>query len=149
MKTDGSARTKISPERILDSYGISPDGRWVSAETPGATEEQWLGTAKAFATDGSETVTVCLGHCLLNWDTSGRFLYLSFPGKHEKSYALPLSGASGLPALPPMGAWRLEDFTNRKPVAAIPWPVESAVNPSTYAYTRQNIRRNLYRLPLP
>jgi serine/threonine protein kinase len=150
MKTDGGARRKISPERILDSYGISPDGRWVSADAPGSSdEEQWLGSAKAFAVDGTQTVTLCLGHCLINWDTSGRFVYLSFPGKHESTYALPVSHDSGLPAIPPTGAWRVEDFAKQKPVTTIPWPVESAINPSVYAYTRQNTRRNLYRIPLP
>jgi hypothetical protein len=150
MKTDGSGRKKISPERILDSYGISPDGRWVSAETPGSgDEEQWLGSAKAFAVDGTATVTVCLGHCLLKWDTSGRFLYLNFPDKGGDSYALPVGHDSGLPMIPPVGAWRVEDFAKQKAITTISSPVESAVSPSVYAYTRQNIRRNLYRIPLP
>jgi hypothetical protein len=44
---------------------------------------------------------------------------------------------------------RLEDLTNAKAAAVIPKAVESAVSPSVYAYTRRNIRRNLYRIPLP
>jgi len=151
MKTDGSARKKISPERILDSYAISPDGRWVAAETPGSGDEEHvtLGATKAFAVDGTATVTVCLGYCLLNWDTSGRFVYLNFPEKQEGNYALPVIRDSGLPMIPPIGAWRIEDFANQKPITRIAWRVESAVNPSVYAYTRQNIRRNLYRIQLP
>ena len=31
MKTDGTNRHKITPERILDSIDVSPDGRWVVA----------------------------------------------------------------------------------------------------------------------
>jgi hypothetical protein len=44
---------------------------------------------------------------------------------------------------------RIEDFANPKAITAVPWYVQSAVNPSLYAYTRQNTRRNLYRIQLP
>ena len=56
---------------------------------------------------------------------------------------------SELPKLPSVVAARIEDFGNLKKITAIPWQVESAVNPSIYAYTRQNTRRNLYRIQLP
>jgi Tol biopolymer transport system component len=82
-ETDGSARQKISPERILDIYAISPDGRWVIAETPGSGDEEHitLGTTKAFAVDGTATVPLCIGYCLVSWDTSGGFVYFRFPGE--------------------------------------------------------------------
>jgi DNA-binding winged helix-turn-helix (wHTH) protein/Tol biopolymer transport system component len=151
MKTDGSARRKISPERILDIYDVSPDGRWVAAGTPGSGDEEHinLGFAKVFAVDGTATVTVCAGYCIFNWDTSGGFVYLSYPIRAEISYPLPVMRDSGLPKLPPAAATRIEDFRNPKEITAIPWQVESAVNPSVYAYTRQNSRRNLYRIQLP
>jgi len=38
---------------------------------------------------------------------------------------------------------------NAKSAAVIPQIVNSAVSPSLYTYTRQNTRRNLYRIPLP
>jgi|SRR5580692_317355 hypothetical protein len=40
-------------------------------------------------------------------------------------------------------------MTNAKAAAVIPQAVESAVSPFVYAYARRNIRRNLYRIPLP
>ena len=151
MKTDGSARKKISPERILDSYDVSPDGRWVAAGTPGSGDEEQinLGTTKAFAVDGTATVSVCAGYCMFSWDRSGGFVYLSYPEKGETSYPLPVMRDSELPKLPSVVAARIEDFGNLKKITAIPWQVESAVNPSIYAYTRQNTRRNLYRIQLP
>ncbi len=151
MKTDGSERKKISPERILDIYDVSPDGRWVAAGTSGSGDEEHinLGFAKAFAVDGTATVTVCAGYCIFNWDTSGRFVYFSYPAGGGMSYALPVMRDSELPKLPPVAATRIEDFRNPKEITAIPWQVESAVNPSVYTYTRQNTRRNLYRIQLP
>ena len=150
MKTDGSARQKISPERILDIYAISPDGRWVIADTPGSGDEEHitLGTTKAFAVDGTATILLCTGYCLVSWDMSGGFVYFRFPQVKEGSYVLPAMRDSGLPSIPP-AITGIEDIPNLKAITAIPWEVESAVNPSVYAYTRLNTRRNLYRIQLP
>jgi hypothetical protein len=62
---------------------------------------------------------------------------------------LPVVHDVGLPKLPPAGIVRSQDFTNAKTNVAIPWFVKSAVSPSVYAYTRENTRRNLYRIQLP
>jgi hypothetical protein len=151
MRTDGSARKKISPDRILEIYDVSPDGSWVAVEMPGPGDEEHidLGTAKALAVDGSAAVTVCAGYCLFNWDTSGRFLYLNYPDQGGKSLALPVMRETGLPKLPPVAGRRFEDFGKPKETRIIPWQVESALNPSVYSYTRLNTRRNLYRIQLP
>ncbi len=151
MNSDGSARKKISPERVLDILDVSPDGRWVAAAVPGSGDEEHinLGMTKAIAVDGTSAVSVCVGYCLLSWDKGGGFVYLSYPIRAEMSYPLPVIRDSGLPKLPPVAARRIEDFRNPKEITAIPWQVESAVNPSVYAYTRQNSRRNLYRIQLP
>jgi Tol biopolymer transport system component len=149
MKTDGSARQKITVERILDINDVSPDGRWVVTGASGSEEEHGKSEIKAFAVDGTSAVTLCAAYCLLNWDTSGKFVYLNFPDQGEGSYALPVMRDSGLPRIPPNGAERIEDFANPKTITAIPLQVESAVNPSVYAYTRENTRRNLYRIQLP
>ena len=151
MKIDGSVRQKITPERILDINGVSPDGRWVVVGTPGSEEEHTKSGIVAFAVDGTSEVKVSDAYCLLNWDTSGKFVYLNFPDQRgsTNSYVLPVMRDSGLPKLPPTAAERIEDFGNPKTITTIPWPVESAVSPSVYAYTRESTRRNLYRIPLP
>jgi DNA-binding winged helix-turn-helix (wHTH) protein/Tol biopolymer transport system component len=150
MKTDGSARKKISPERILDVYDVSPDGRWVAAEMPeSGGEPQNTGETKAFAVDGTAAVTVCAGYCILNWDSSGGFVYLYFPNSSGTSLAFPVMRNSGLPEVPPVVAAGSENIASSKEMKKYPWQVESAVNPSVYAYTRLNTRRNLYRIQLP
>jgi eukaryotic-like serine/threonine-protein kinase len=151
MKIDGSGRRKITPERILDINSVSPDGRWVVVGTTGSEAEHKKSGVVAFAVDGTSAVTVSGVYCLLNWDTSGKFIYLNFPdqGQSNESYALPVMHDSGLPKIPSIATERIEDFANPKTITTIPWPVESAVSPSVYAYTRDNTRRNLYRIPLP
>ena len=56
---------------------------------------------------------------------------------------------SGLPKIPLTESPRIEDFANPKAITTIPWDVQSAANPSLYAYTRTNTRRNLYRIQIP
>jgi serine/threonine protein kinase len=148
MKDDGSERRKITPERILDALAMSPDGRWFVASTPDPNQNQ-LVASKAFAVDGGSAVTLCLGYCLFKWDSSGKFAYVYLPSFSESSYAVPVQQNSGLPRLPPAGISRIEDLAQSKTAAVIPSFVNSAVNPTLYSYTRQNTRRNLYRIPLP
>jgi Tol biopolymer transport system component/predicted Ser/Thr protein kinase len=148
MKIDGTARRKITPERVLDATAVSPDGRWFVAGSPDPTREH-MAALKAFAVEGGEAVTLCVGYCLLKWDTSGQFAFVYFPQLFDGSYALPVAHDLGVPRLPAAGITRKEDLANVKSNAAIPWFVESALSPSVYAYTRQNTRRNLYRIQLP
>jgi hypothetical protein len=148
MKGDGTGRRRITSERVLDAMAVSPEGRWFAASSAGPDQEHTI-DAKAFAVDGSAAVQVCQGYCLFKWDATGKFVYLYFPELFEGSYALPVLHDSGFPRLPPDGITRKEDVTSLKAAVAIPWTVDSALSPSVYAYTRQNTRRNLYRLQLP
>jgi eukaryotic-like serine/threonine-protein kinase len=148
MKDDGSERRKITPERILDMTAVSPDGRWLVALAPDLNQEQRVAST-AFPVDGGPRVTLCLGFCSLRFDSSGKFVYLYSALLSERSYVLPVQQNSGLPKLPSAGVSRIEDLAQAKTAAVIPSFVDSAVNPALYAYTRQNTRRNLYRIPLP
>jgi eukaryotic-like serine/threonine-protein kinase len=148
MKTDGTGRRKITSERILDIESVSPDGRWVVAGAPNPDEE-YTAAAKAFAVDGGASVPACVGYCMLNWDTAGRYAFVSFFANGGGNYAMPVIHDLGLPKLPRAGLALSKDFINVKTTIALPWFVQSAVNPSVYAYTRENTRRNLYRIQLP
>ena len=145
MKTDGTGRSKIMAQRVLDLYTVSPDGRWVIVAAPNSDQERTVAT-KAFRLGGNEEVLVCLGYCLIDWDASGKFMFVSFKTGH--SYALPLAQQFGLPRLPPAGLSQVEDFPSEKTAIALPDFVESAISPSFYAYSKRNTRRNLYRIQL-
>jgi eukaryotic-like serine/threonine-protein kinase len=145
MKIDGTGRRKVIPDRILDITTVSPDGRWVVASTPNSDEE-YPAVTKAFAVDGSASVTLCATYCLPNWDATGKVIYFSLPPLGEGGYIFPVMPGVGLPKVTPTGIARIEDLANAKP---IPWHAESALNSLVYAYTRENIRRNLYRIQLP
>jgi dipeptidyl aminopeptidase/acylaminoacyl peptidase len=148
MKGDGTGRRKITSERVLDAEAVSPDGRWFVAFSAGPDQEHNAMTT-AFAVDGGTAVPSCEGYWMLKWDTTGKFVYVDLPSLFEGSYALPVPHDSALPRLPPGGIARKEDVTNLKTAVALPRFVASALSPSVYAYTRQNARRNLYRIQLP
>jgi hypothetical protein len=146
MNADGSNRRKVSPDRILDLITGSPDGRWAIVQMPIPGEEHTTAT-KAMAVDGSSTSTLCLGYCMPHWDTTGKYFYFFFSGLSLKSYAIPVNPSTGLPNTPPAGFTRIEEFAN-KTNTEISTYVESAIGTSIYAYTRDDTRRNLYRIPL-
>lgn len=148
MKTDGTGRRKVTPERILDFTAVSPDGRWLVASSPGSDEDHPV-LFRSFAADGSAVVPLCVRYCVFSWDTTGRSVYLSFPNQNRGSYSIPVIHELGLPKMPSAGFAGIEDVPNAKTNAVIPWLVESAVSQSVYAYSRISTRRNLYRVRLP
>jgi Tol biopolymer transport system component len=145
MKADGTGRHKIIPDPILAIFAVSRDGRWVVAASSNPDEEH-PASVKAYAVDGSASTPLSVVESHLNWDVTGKFVYLLFPALSKGSYVLPVIQDVGLPKIPSAGFATKDDLANAK---TIPWYVESALNPSVYAYTRETTRRNLYRIPLP
>jgi hypothetical protein len=148
MRPDGTERRRISDVAILDSYGISYDGRWVLAVTRGPDRDHPYSVA-AYPVEGGPIVPLCLGLCPATWDRTGKSLYLTLPtsGDHN-TYALPLQ-RTGLPSLPPAGISSAQELVRMKVPILAPGVMESGGTPSQYAYTRSTVRRNLYRIPLP
>jgi serine/threonine protein kinase len=151
VKPDGTDRRKIVAERIIDFHGLSPNGRWLIASSANSDIDNSAQT-KAFPLDGGPPVVLCFGYCLVTWDSSGKFAYFEFARVTDKRYALPTRADFDLPKVPPGGILRLEDIESAKTTKitqlANPASTEIAVGRSGYAYTVQNTRRNLYRIPL-
>jgi hypothetical protein len=119
MKSDGSGRRKLTPERVLDVVTVSPDGHWIVAASPNPDQAHPV-AIRAFAVDGSEAVTLCLDYCVFHWDTAGKFVYVYISQLHESSYALPVLHDSGLPKVSPGDIARIEHEANAKTITAIP-----------------------------
>jgi Tol biopolymer transport system component len=147
IRSDGSERRKISPDPILDLHSVSPDGRWVTAFNKG-TDDEHAGGVSAIPLDGGPSIRVCNTYCLPHWDLSGKFFWLSFPVTGE-TYMLPVNPARSLPDFPLGGINAEADLKKDKRIVVIHQQIDSAVGPNYYSYTRQNTRRNIYRIPLP
>ena len=147
VSQDGAQRRKITPDPILDLFSVSPDGRWVLASTRATDGERSVATI-AYALDGGSSLLICHAYCAGAWDISGRFFYLGSGSPDDSNtYMLPVNPARGIPNFPPGGLTK--DLKADKRVIAIPQGIESAVRPDFYSYTRRNVRRNIYRIPLP
>jgi serine/threonine protein kinase len=146
MHPDGTGRHKIIPGRVLDIDSVSPDGRWIVATLPKADEEHMTQT-QVIAVDGSTAINLCDSYCSLSWDATGKNTFFVYSSMFQGSYVLPVIPGLGLPRLPAAGIKTAADLPG-KTHAPTPWLVLSGLGPSTYVYTRENTRRNLYRIPL-
>jgi hypothetical protein len=153
IKEDGSELQKMLPTPNLATFAVSPDGRWVPAETP-----TQFGATLVYPARGGAPTLVCEScnppqgtHIVpprLSWTPDGRFLYLKFAAS---TYAIPLQPGQMLPPIPASG------FQSKDAVAALPGArlisteenVSPGPNPSIYAYTRVATQRNIYRVPVP
>jgi hypothetical protein len=68
---------------------------------------------------------------------------------HQQSFIVPVLSKTGLPQIPAGGFSGPDDFKKITGAKFIDKEVQSLVNSSFYAYQVDDIRRNLYRIPLP
>jgi Tol biopolymer transport system component len=137
---------------MLVPFGVSPDGRWVVAQTPNQ-----YGDTIVYPAGGGLPTKICRDCAQpqgvepipapLSWTPDGRFVYVKFG---DATYAIPLQRGEMLPPAPASG------FASREAVAAVPGArlvSEDAVypgpNPSTSVFTKVTTQRNIYRVPVP
>src|SRR5579862_5867574 len=148
MHPDGSNRQKIFPDRLLEIYSTSPDGRWILVAISNPSEEHPASEA-ALPVDGGSPVPMCNLICSMSWDPKMNYFYMSGEGQGlPVTYAIPLRSSHGLPEISgPITS--LDELKTIKGVKVIPQHTFTATSPDAYVYTRQNIHRNLYRIPIP
>jgi DNA-binding winged helix-turn-helix (wHTH) protein/Tol biopolymer transport system component len=149
LKPGGAGVEKIIKEPIIELESVSPDAQWAVAQVALSDGETPRGVV-AYPTRGGPPVAICPSLCFVNWTFDGKFMYVHFLGTSQtndlgKTFVVPVQPGNLLPRLPASGAEQGE--------AA--WPgvkvVEGGVfpgpNASVYAFTKQSVHRNLYRIP--
>lgn len=141
MNPDGSGRTKVLPNPILELHAISPDGRWaVVAE--GSTVRM-----NAEPLEGGPPVPLCAVICSATWSRDGRTLALSMAlmdGTRTITASIP--AGEDLPVLPP-GGLSDTNLNGMKDVKVFPgtlFPGPGGVS----ALFHEEVHRNLFRVPL-
>jgi Tol biopolymer transport system component len=152
IKEDGSGLQKLLPTPNLAVFAVSPDGRWISAETP-----TQFGATMVYPAGGGPPTLIC-GGCnppqgtdmvpaRLRWTPDGRFIHLIFAGS---TFAIPLPPGQMLPPIPAGG------FQSKEAVAVLPGArlisqesVYPGPNPSIHAFMKVSTHRNIYRVPVP
>ncbi len=137
---------------MLIPIGVSPDGRWVVAQTPNQ-----YGDTIVYPAGGGSAIRICRDcgqpqgvepiPAPLSWSPDGRFAYLKFA---DSTYAIPLQRGEMLPPTPASG------LPSQDAVAALPGArlvsgqsVYPGPNPTIYAFTKVATQRNIYRVPVP
>ena len=156
VKEDGSERRKVVPEPITrynisgDNVDVSPDGRWVAVEVGLPSTEQGVITVKAYPVSGGPSTRIC-DDCVVEWGPEGKFLYVNFG---QRALALPIPIGQALPSLPETGIRTEAEALGIPGVQVIASLFNTSQmapgpDPTTYAFLRTVVQRNLYRIPLP
>ena len=141
IKKDGTGRSRVTAAAVTEKFGLSPDGKWVIALLAGS------GTF-AVPVDGGAPTRICARVCPSTWSSDGRWLYVGAPVATGKTYAIPVPSGRSLPDLPAEGI---------DPGAAVGVPgariiehgsISPGADPSTYVFTKTDLQRNLFRIPL-
>jgi hypothetical protein len=147
IKKDGSGREPVTSAPILEKFGLSPDGEWVTALTgPGQLSLMPL--------NGGAPKKLCPTPCRAVWASDGRFLYVeidrgSSAASPGKTLAIPVPAGKSLPDLPASGIDSVAAVSELPGTRVIEHGCLSpGPDPSTYVFTKTEQRRNLFRIPL-
>jgi eukaryotic-like serine/threonine-protein kinase len=146
MEKSGVTPQKVSPQPVPEFHGVSPDGQWWI---------QGFSPPTAHSTRGGASVRIC-NFCNVGWGPGGKFLYLRFRGIGPmgggKTVVITLLPGTSLPAFPPTGLQAAEDAKALNLLTTLDMTgiaiFAPGPNPSTYAYSRLTVQRNLFRIPL-
>ena len=85
------------------------------------------------------------------WQVAERLYIGEVSGKKSnRTLVLPIAPGKGLPKLPPGGIRSFEEGMALPGARVIDQSsVAPSLNPSTYAYTKPSVHRNLFRIQLP
>ena len=144
---DETVPRKMNFEPGVYPIGISPNGDW------------WLSVGAplmATPTQGGPAIPIC-SFCGIGWGHGGKFLYLRFRDVGVmgggKTIVIALPPGKDLPHLPSGGLRSAVDVKGMNVVAEIDMKgmtiFAPGPDPSTYAYVKTSVQRNLFRIPLP
>jgi eukaryotic-like serine/threonine-protein kinase len=150
MKDDGSDRIRALPSSILEFQSISPDGHWAIVGTASSQRPDSLfASLTAFPLSGASPVIICREHCEGMWGNQGKTFAVFLNDREAgKTVIFQLDSENGVPSLPPDGVGSTNRPENLKRAKVVNKMIVLGPNPTQYAYLRQSIHRNLYRVPL-
>jgi serine/threonine protein kinase/Tol biopolymer transport system component len=147
MKEDGSERTKLLANPILEFHGMSPDGHWAMVAQTLAENQPVLEFAAPV--DGGPPVIVCSVYCVSRWAADGKVFVVNISTMGgDKAVIFPVSVSNSLPALPPAGLGPNLGAENTNGAKVIDGAVILGPTADLSATVREDIHRNLYRVPL-
>jgi serine/threonine protein kinase len=145
VREDGTGLKKANEHPVIGTGAVSPDGQWLAVYARPGKEE--AGATLALPVGGGPPVEIYGAGIGMKWSRDGRLLFLMVGGK---TYVLPLPPGRALPEIPNGG------FRSEAEIAALPGArlidasdSEPSPTPGVYAFSRETVQRNLYRIPVP
>jgi len=149
MKADGSEPRKAVATPILFFMSASPDGAWLIARVSG--EAGGRPGALAFPTSPGLPISVC-DSCEVDWTADGKALIVRLEVNRQaeaKTMVLALEPGRTLPRLPASGIRSGADAAGLSVTSSADGFRFPGGQAQQYAFSRQTIERNIYRVPLP
>jgi serine/threonine protein kinase len=148
INEDGSGRERISKDPILNKGYVSPGGDWTMALVS-AIDGNTSVESVAIPLDGGPPRLICAATCPAGWSPDGRMFFVgqgtATGVDMGKVLTFPIAPGATLPNLPETGI-DLPRNSNPEP------PMLGSVSPgpglTTYAFSKNDIQRNLFRIPL-
>jgi serine/threonine protein kinase/Tol biopolymer transport system component len=146
IKLDGTHRELAAETPILGLSDVSRDGEWAVVGFSGQDAPSHI---TAVPIRGGRPRIICT-YCQAVWSRDGKFFYVRFPFNKtspEKTLAFPLRTPNSPPDLPAEGI--SSDWTPPAGVKIVDRAVMyPGPDPSTYVFTKTDLQRNLFRIPL-
>jgi hypothetical protein len=150
-------REQITAAPVLDKGGVSPDGEWVLISSPGAGVAAVPATLAVPIRGSGPPRKICAPACQAGWSSDGKFFYVSMdqaavatsPGNPGKVLAIPVPAGKSLPELPVSGINLVAALPELPGARVIEHGSPSTgPDPSTFVFTKTDLPRNLFRIPL-
>jgi WD40 repeat protein len=152
LELDSGRTRKFTTDQAVNSPTISPDGRWILSTVPTAGNDATT-VLKAFPKEGGAPVTFCTS-CSVKWTRDQRQLFLALTivngAADGTTFVVNLPTGRALPDFPREGIGteaelrKLPNIRVINRIGLFPGPTSSI-----YAFQRQSVQRNLYRIAVP
>jgi Tol biopolymer transport system component len=150
MRLDGTGLRKLFDHPVIQTMAVSPDRQWVVVYA--RPSEGQTGVTLAFPLTGGPPIRI-FGN-FVRWSRDGRQLLLSngvggYSGIVGRTFLIPLPRGQTWPSIP-VGGFQSEKEITRIPGVRVIDSPDVAPGPSAdvYAFSREAVQRNLYRIPL-
>ena len=145
VREDGGGLRKAFDLPVVGLLGESPDRNWLALGTGGVV---------IFRVDGGAPLRTQIqaAATTLSWSGDGKHLFVQGKGsaKLDKAYILPLSPGQMVPESIVHGLPSEQEILKLPGARVIPLSnVVPGPTADIYAFTRQSVQRNLYRIPVP
>jgi DNA-binding winged helix-turn-helix (wHTH) protein/Tol biopolymer transport system component len=150
----GTSPEKALPEAIVEPQSVSPDGRWVIAQVALNTEKGTTRGVVAYPARGGIPIRLSPTLCFFNWSFDAKFIYVHLLGTSQsneigQTFVVPLRSGYPFPKVPDSGIQSEADLLSLPGTRILEGMISPGPDSSRYAFTKQSVHRNIYRIPTP